>query len=333
MTNIPNEFLALRIHQEDENIQAKLEQISLENLTEGEVILKNSYSGINYKDALAVTGTGKILRSFPLVGGVDVAGTVVSSSDPRFKEGDAVIAACSGLSETHDGGYAEYSRLTKEAAISLPENMDQRTAMAIGTAGFAAGLAIYKMMLNNQSPSLGPIAVTGASGGVGSIAINMLSSMKYDVVAITSKKQSADYLKELGASSVVVTSENEMGTRPLEKAVFGGAIDNLGGETLSWLLRTTQPEGNVASIGLAADFKLSTNVMPFILRGVNLLGVNSTTLPNSFKQMIWEQIAEKMLPTNIEKIITKEVPLESSIPEFQNLLDATITGRTIIKIS
>lgn len=333
MTNIPNEFLALRIHQEDENIQAKLEQISLENLTEGEVILKNSYSGINYKDALAVTGTGKILRSFPLVGGVDVAGTVVSSSDPRFKEGDAVIAACSGLSETHDGGYAEYSRLTKEAAISLPENMDQRTAMAIGTAGFAAGLAIYKMMLNNQSPSLGPIAVTGASGGVGSIAINMLSSMNYDVVAITSKKQSADYLKELGASSLVVTSENEMGTRPLEKAVFGGAIDNLGGETLSWLLRTTQPEGNVASIGLAADFKLSTNVMPFILRGVNLLGVNSTTLPNSFKQMIWEQIAEKMLPTNIEKIITKEVSLEGSIPEFQNLLDATITGRTIIKIS
>lgn len=333
MTNIPNEFLALRIHQEDENIQAKLEQISLENLTEGEVILKNSYSGINYKDALAVTGTGKILRSFPLVGGVDVAGTVVSSSDPRFKEGDAVIAACSGLSETHDGGYAEYSRLTKEAAISLPENMDQRTAMAIGTAGFAAGLAIYKMMLNNQSPSLGPIAVTGASGGVGSIAINMLSSMNYDVVAITSKKQSADYLKELGASSVVVTSENEMGARPLEKAVFGGAIDNLGGETLSWLLRTTQPEGNVASIGLAADFKLSTNVMPFILRGVNLLGVNSTTLPNSFKQMIWEQIAEKMLPTNIEKIITKEVSLEGSIPEFQNLLDATITGRTIIKIS
>jgi len=333
MTNIPSEFLALRIHQEDENIQAKLEQISLENLTEGEVILKNRYSGINYKDALAVTGAGKILRSFPLVGGVDVAGTVVSSSDPRFKEGDSVIAACSGLSETHDGGYAEYSRLTKEAAISLPENMDQRTAMAIGTAGFAAGLAIYKMMLNNQSPSLGPIAVTGASGGVGSIAINMLSSMNYDVVAITSKKQSADYLKELGASSVVVTSENEMGARPLEKAVFGGAIDNLGGETLSWLLRTTQPEGNVASIGLAADFKLSTNVMPFILRGVNLLGVNSTTLPNSFKQMIWEQIAEKMLPTNIEKIITKEVSLEDSIPEFQGLLDASTTGRTIIKIS
>jgi len=333
MTNIPSEFLALRIHQEDENIQAKLEQISLENLTEGEVILKNRYSGINYKDALAVTGAGKILRSFPLVGGVDVAGTVVSSSDPRFKEGDSVIAACSGLSETHDGGYAEYSRLTKEAAISLPENMDQRTAMAIGTAGFAAGLAIYKMMLNNQSPSLGPIAVTGASGGVGSIAINMLSSMSYDVVAITSKKQSADYLKELGASSVVVTSENEMGARPLEKAVFGGAIDNLGGETLSWLLRTTQPEGNVASIGLAADFKLSTNVMPFILRGVNLLGVNSTTLPNSFKQMIWEQIAEKMLPTNIEKIITKEVSLEDSIPEFQGLLDASTTGRTIIKIS
>jgi len=160
-----------------------------------------------------------------------------------------------------------------------------------------------------------------------------LSSMGYDVVAITSKKQSTDYLKELGASSVIIASENEIGTRPLEKAIFGGAIDNLGGETLSWLLRATQPEGNVASIGLAADFKLSTNVMPFILRGVNLLGVNSTTLPNDFKQIIWEQIAEKMIPVDIEKIITKEVLLEDAIPEFQGLLDASITGRTIIKIS
>ena len=333
MPSVPSKFLALRIHEEDEKPQAKLEQISLKELTDGEVVIKNSYSGINYKDALAVTGAGKILRSFPLVGGVDVAGVVVESKDPRFKEGDPVIAACSGLSETNDGGYAEYSRLTKEAAIALPEKMDLRTSMAIGTAGFAAGLAIYKMTLNNQRPSMGPVAVTGASGGVGSIATNMLSSMGYEVAAITGKKQNEEYLKQLGASSVIVASENEIGTRPLEKSIFGGAIDNLGGETLSWLLRATQPEGNVASIGLAADFKLSTNVMPFILRGVNLLGVNSTTLPNDFKQMIWEQIAEKMIPVDIEKIITKEVLLEDAIPEFQGLLDASITGRTIIKIS
>ena len=333
MPSVPSKFLALRIHEEDEKTQARLERISLEELTEGEVVIKNSYSGINYKDALAVTGAGKILRSFPLVGGVDVAGTVVESKDPRFKEGDSVIAACSGLSETNDGGYAEYSRLTKEAAIALPEKMDLRTSMAIGTAGFAAGLAIYIMTLNKQMPSMGPVAVTGASGGVGSIATNMLSSMGYEVAAITGKKQNEEYLKQLGASSVIVASENEIGTRPLEKAIFGGAIDNLGGEMLSWLLRATQPEGNVASIGLAADFKLSTNVMPFILRGVNLLGVNSTTLPNDFKQMIWEQIAEKMIPVDIEKIITKEVLLEDAIPEFQGLLDASITGRTIIKIS
>ena len=333
MPSVQSKFLALRIHEEDEKTQARLERISLEELTEGEVVIKNSYSGINYKDALAVTGAGKILRSFPLVGGVDVAGTVVESKDPRFKEGDSVIAACSGLSETNDGGYAEYSRLTKEAAIALPEKMDLRTSMAIGTAGFAAGLAMYKMPLHTQRPSMGPVAVTGASGGVGSIATNMLSSMGYEVAAITGKKQNEEYLKQLGASSVIVASENEIGTRPLEKAIFGGAIDNLGGEMLSWLLRATQPEGNVASIGLAADFKLSTNVMPFILRGVNLLGVNSTTLPNDFKQMIWEQIAEKMIPVDIEKIITKEVLLEDAIPEFQGLLDASITGRTIIKIS
>jgi len=333
MQDIPEKFKALRIHLKDEEIVSTIEKISIDDLSEGDLVVKNSYSGINYKDALAVTGAGKILRTFPLVGGVDVAGVVVESSDPRFKKGDNVIAACSGLSETHDGGYAEYSRLTKEAAIAMPENMDPRTSMAIGTAGFAAGLAIYKMTLNNQNPDMGPVAVTGASGGVGSIATNMLSSMGYEVTAITGKKQNEEYLKQIGASSVIVASENEIGTRPLEKAVFGGAIDNLGGETLSWLLRATQPEGNVASIGLAADFKLSTNVMPFILRGVNLLGVNSTTLPNDFKQMIWEQIAEKMIPVDIEKIITKEVLLEDAIPEFQGLLDASITGRTIIKIS
>ena len=333
MQDIPEKFKALRIHLKDEEIVSVIEKISIDDLSEGDLVIKNSYSGINYKDALAVTGAGKILRTFPLVGGVDVAGVVVESSDPRFKKGDNVIAACSGLSETHDGGYAEYSRLTKEAAIAMPENMDPRTSMAIGTAGFAAGLAIYKMTLNNQTPDMGPVAVTGASGGVGSIATNMLSSMGYEVTAITGKKQNEEYLKQIGASSVIVASENEIGTRPLEKAVFGGAIDNLGGETLSWLLRATQPEGNVASIGLAADFKLSTNVMPFILRGVNLLGVNSTTLPNDFKQMIWEQIAEKMIPVDIEKIITKEVLLEDAIPEFQGFLDANITGRTIIKIS
>lgn len=329
---IPNKFLAFRIHQEEKSVRPALEEITLGDLTEGEVIVKNSYSSINYKDALAATGAGKILRKFPLVGGVDVAGTVVESSDPTLKPGDKVLAACSGLSETNDGGYSEYSRLTSNAAIKIPENITPRTAMAIGTAGFAAALAIYKMGLNNQKPDLGPIAVTGATGGVGSIAIDMLSSLGYETVAITSKKDNEEYLKNIGATSVRFFDELDIGERPLERASFGGAIDNLGGNILSWLLRSTVEEGNVASIGLALNYKLDTNVMPFILRGVNLLGVNSTTLPKTTKETVWRKISEEMMPRNIDSIVTKELTLRDLSGSFQQYLDASVVGRVIVNI-
>ena len=332
MSTFPNQFKCFRIDQEDDKIVSGLQSISMDDINPGEITLKTEYSSINYKDALAATGKGKILRSFPLIGGVDVAGEVVESDDPRFDPGDKVIAACSGLSETNDGGYSEYARINSEAAIELPKQMDTRTAMAIGTAGFAAGLAIFKMKLNKQTPEMGPIVVTGATGGVGSIAIDMLSSSGFETTAITRKKTHDEYLKAIGTTNIVCLEEMELGERPLEKAQFGGGIDNVGGDLLSWVLRSTVPEGNVASIGLAADFKLPTNVMPFILRGVNLLGVNSTTLPNAVKQEVWDDIANNMSPQKIDQIVTKEVTLEELPDQFQAFIEGSIVGRVLVKV-
>jgi NADPH2:quinone reductase len=332
MSSIPNQFNCFRINQEEEKIVSGIETIGIEDINPGEVTLKTEYSSINYKDALAATGAGKILRKFPLIGGVDVAGEVIESEDPRFKTGDKVIAACSGLSETNDGGYSEFARISSEAAIQLPQKIDTKTAMAIGTAGFAAGLAIFKMKLNKQTPEMGPIVVTGATGGVGSIAIDMLSSSGFETTAITRKKTHNEYLESIGTTNILCLEDMEIGERPLEKAQFGGGIDNVGGDLLSWVLRSTVPEGNVASIGLAADFKLPTNVMPFILRGVNLLGVNSTTLPNAFKQEVWEDIANNMLPKNIQGIVTKEVKLKELPEQFQAFLDGSIVGRVLVKV-
>ena len=332
MSSLPNQFKCFRVDQEDDKIVSGLQSISMDDINLGEITLKTEYSSINYKDALAATGKGKILRSFPLIGGVDVAGEVVESDDPRFDPGDKVIAACSGLSETNDGGYSEYARINSEAAIELPKQMDTRTAMAIGTAGFAAGLAIFKMKLNKQTPEMGPIVVTGATGGVGSIAIDMLSSSGFETTAITRKKTHDEYLKTIGTTNIVCLEEMELGERPLEKAQFGGGIDNVGGDLLSWVLRSTVPEGNVASIGLAADFKLPTNVMPFILRGVNLLGVNSTTLPNAVKQEVWDDIANNMSPQKIDQIVTKEVTLEELPDQFQAFIEGSIVGRVLVKV-
>ena len=332
MPSLPNQFKCFRVDQKDDKIVSGLQSISMEDINPGEVTLKTEYSSINYKDALAATGKGKILRTFPLIGGVDVAGEVVESDDPRFSPGDKVIAACSGLSETNDGGYTEYARISSEAAIELPKQMDTRTAMAIGTAGFAAGLAIFKMKLNKQTPEMGPIVVTGATGGVGSIAIDMLSSSGFETTAITRKKTHDEYLESIGTTNIVCLEEMEVGERPLEKAQFGGGIDNVGGDLLSWVLRSTAPEGNVASIGLAADFKLPTNVMPFILRGVNLLGVNSTTLPNAIKQEVWDDIASNMSPQKIDQIVTKEVTLEELPDQFQAFIEGSIVGRVLVKV-
>lgn len=325
-------FKAFRIHQIDRKIVAKFEHVMLDDLGPGEVVVRVQYSDINYKDALAATGAGKILRRYPLVGGIDLAGVVESSSDPRYRPGDAVLVTGCGLSETHDGGYAEYARLSGEWVIPMPPGLDAFKAMSLGTAGFTAALAIHRMEHNGQNPAKGPIVVTGATGGVGSIAIDMLAGRGYEVIAVSGKAESTDYLESLGASRVLLGTEVDYGKRPLEAARFGGAIDNVGGETLAWLTRTVDFWGNIASIGLAGGAELHTTVMPFILRGVNLLGINSSATLREMRLKVWQRIATDLKPRHLERIVTRTIAFDELPGAFDAYLKGQVTGRTVVRI-
>jgi NADPH2:quinone reductase len=310
----------------------RFEPLRLDDLGPGNVVVRVQYSGINYKDALAATGAGKILRRYPLVGGIDLAGVVESSTDLRHAPGDRVLVTGCGLSETHDGGYAQYARLEGEWVIPMPEGLDAFTAMALGTAGFTAALAIHRMEHNGQTPAKGPIVVTGATGGVGSVAIDMLAGRGYEVVAVTGKPESVDYLKTLGAAQVLLRRDIDTGKRPLEAARFAGAIDNVGGETLTWLTRTVDTWGNIASIGLAGGAELHTTVMPFILRGINLLGINSSATLRDTRLIVWNRIATDLRPRHLEQIVTRTLPFDELPGAFAGYLEGTVTGRTVVRI-
>jgi len=327
-----NRFKAFRIHSEGGKIGARFEELGLEDLAPGEVVIRVTHSGINYKDALAATGAGKILRRYPLVGGIDLAGVVESSTDPRYAPGTAVLVTGCGLSETHDGGYAQFARVPGDWVIPMPPGLDAFTAMALGTAGFTAALAIHRMEQNGQVPTGGPIAVTGASGGVGSLAIDMLSVRGYRVVAVSGKVAAVPYLKELGASEVLLREDLDLGSRPLENARFGGAIDNLGGDTLAWLTRTVDFWGNIASIGLASGATLTTTVMPFILRGVALLGINSSATRREWRLAVWQRIATDLRPRHLERIVTRTIPFEELPAAFPDYIAGRVTGRTVVRI-
>jgi NADPH2:quinone reductase len=326
-------FRAFRIHQQDRKIVSRLETIGLNELTEGEVVVKVRYSTINYKDALAATGAGKILRRYPLVGGIDLSGEVVSSSDPQFQPGQKVLVTGSELSETRDGGYAEYARLNSDSVVPIPDGLDEFQAMAIGTAGYTAALAVHRMEQNGQQPENGEIVVTGATGGVGSIAIDMLAARGYRVVAVTGKPSSTEYLQQLGASRVLLRDQIDTGSRPLEEARFAGAIDNVGGELLTWLTRTVKFFGNIASIGLAASPELKTTVMPFILRGVSLLGINSVYTSRQLRLQVWQRIAGDLKPRHLDKIVTRTIDFEQLPAAFDAYLQAGVTGRTVVRIA
>jgi acrylyl-CoA reductase (NADPH) len=327
-----NRFEAFRIHSEGGKIVARFEELGLEDLAPGEVVIRVSHSGINYKDALAATGAGKILRRYPLVGGIDLAGVVESSSDPRFAPGTAVLVTGCGLSETHDGGYAQFARVPGDWVIPMPPGLDAFTAMALGTAGFTAALAIHRMEQNGQGPAGGAIAVTGATGGVGSLAIDMLSVRGYRVVAVSGKADAVPYLKELGASEVLLRESIDLGSRPLENVRFGGAIDNLGGDTLAWLTRTVDFWGNIASIGLASSATLTTTVMPFILRGVSLLGINSSATRREWRVAVWQRIATDLRPRHLERIVTRTIPFAELPAAFPAYISGQVTGRTVVRI-
>ncbi|MEO6364484.1 MAG: YhdH/YhfP family quinone oxidoreductase [Luteimonas sp.] len=324
-----NGFRAFRIHDDEAGYHSGLETISLDDLNPGEVIIKTAYSSVNYKDALAGTGRGKILRTFPLVGGIDVAGHVVESTDPTFKEGDPVLVTGSGLSETRDGGYGEYARLESRWTIPLPEGLSLRDSMIIGTAGFTAALALLRMTENRQTPLLGPLAVTGATGGVGSLAVDIFSRAGFEVHAISGKAGQAGYLASIGASEVL--GRDALATkRPMESTRFGGGLDNVGGAMLASLLAQTAPYGNVASAGLAASHALDTTVMPFIIRGVSLLGVASAGTARDLRDEVWRRLAGDWRPAHLDRICTREATL-GDLPEvFGAMLDGKSHGRTLV---
>lgn len=327
-----DKFRAYRINRKDGEIVAGFTELTLDDLTPGNVVVRVSHSTINYKDALAATGAGRILRRYPLNGGIDLAGTVETSEDPDFQPGTPVLVNGCGLSETVDGGYAEYARVDSGSLVPIPDGMDPATAMQIGTAGYTAALAIHRMEQNGQLPVNGPIAVTGATGGVGSIAIDMLAGRGYEVVAVTGKAAESDYLASIGASRVLLRDQIDFGSRPMETAEWAGAIDNLGGDYLAWLTRTTVYGGNIASVGLAASHELHTTVMPFILRAVCLLGINSVDTPRELRLAVWSRIAADLKPRHLDRIGHTRIAFEALPDHFQQYLDGRVTGRVVVEI-
>ena len=329
--SIPARFRAFRIHA-DGGHRAGIESIGLDDLSPGEVVVRAQWSSVNYKDALAGTGEGKILRRFPLVGGIDVAGNVVASTDPRFREGDAVLCTGSGLSETRDGGYSEYVRLPAEWTIPLPQGLGLREAMVLGTAGFTAGLSLLRMEANGQTPALGPVVVTGATGGVSMLAIDILTRAGYEAHAITGKADQREFLERLGARKVIARGEMQWGQRPLETAIWGGAIDSVGGETLAGLTRVIQPYGNIAACGLAGGHGLQTTVMPFIIRGVSILGIASAGTARAQREQVWERLAGPWKPAHLDAICTREVALDELPGVFPGMLAGGSFGRTVVRL-
>jgi len=328
---IPATFPAFRIHGDGANHRSGIEAVALDDLAPGEIVIKTAYSSVNYKDALAGSGQGKILRRFPLVGGIDVAGHVVQSRDPDFREGDAVLCTGCGLSETRDGGYSAYARLEAQWAIPLPAGLSLRESMILGTAGFTAGLALLRMQDNRQHPGLGPLAVTGATGGVGSLAIAIFAKAGYVVHAISGKADQTDWLRSLGAT-VVLGREALVTTRPMDAARFGGGLDNVGGPMLHALLAHTAAYGNVASAGLVATHDLATTVMPFIIRGVSLLGVASAGTARDLRDAVWHRLSSDWKPAGLAAIATREVGLEGLSAVFADLLAGAARGRTLVRL-
>lgn len=324
-------FPAYRIFEQGGKSQGRFVELSLDDLDPGEVVIQTHYSSVNYKDALAATGSGKVIRRFPCVGGVDAAGVVISSEDARFKPGDEVIVTGYGMGVDHDGGFAEYVRVSADWVVALPQELTLFDAMALGTAGFTAALSIHRLEQNELTPEKGKVIVTGATGGVSSFAIQMLAQLGYHVVALTGKDSEHDYLKSLGATEILSRKDVQMGERPLEKAQWAGALDAVGGEILAWLTRTMQQNGGIASFGNAGGIELHTTVMPFILRGVRLIGIDSAATAMPLRRQIWQRLATDLKPKLIKQV-THPI-LFAELPQiFPLMLQGKLRGRTVVAI-
>ncbi len=326
-------FKAYLINQEDGKVVSRFVDMQDEQLDPGEVTIRVAYSSVNYKDALAATGAGKIIRRFPCIGGIDLAGIVTESRDPRFAKGDAVLATSYDIGVAHHGGYAEVARVPADWVVKLPRGMTPKEAMAFGTAGFTAGLAVLRMEANGLKPGNGPVVVSGATGGVGSVAIEVLAKLGYRVVALTGKEAETGYLTDIGASEVMLRQSLDLARiKPLDKALWAGAVDNLGGEVLAWMASTMQIGGTLASIGLAASHTLNTTVMPFILRGISLLGIDSVNCPMPQRAEVWRRLASDMRPAHMERM-TRTIAFDQLPTVFDDFLKARAKGRTVVDIA
>lgn len=325
-------FKGILIEKDDAGYRSTLTDLSEEQLPEGDVTVKVQHSTLNYKDALAITGKSPVVRNFPMVPGIDLVGIVEQSSSDRFKAGDAVLLNGFGVGEVHWGGLAEKARLKSDWLIPLPESMTSQQAMAIGTAGYTAMLCVMALQKNGVVPESGKILVTGANGGVGSYAISILSVLGYDVVASTGRPDEADYLKKLGAAEIIDRATLSEPGRPLGKELWAGAIDSVGSHTLANVCAGLKYGGTVAACGLAQGFDFPATVMPFILRGVTLAGVDSVMRPLQDRIEAWQQLAKIITPDMIQDI-SKVLPLDQAIAAADDLLAGRIRGRVVIELS
>ncbi|WP_296897690.1 YhdH/YhfP family quinone oxidoreductase [Thiohalocapsa sp.] len=322
---------AFRIHQDDTGHRARVETIDVPEPAAGEVLLRVDYASVNYKDALGGTGRGKVIKRFPLTGGIDAAGVVERSEHADFAPDDAVVATGHGMAFDHDGGYAQYLCVPGDWLVKMPDGLETRTSMLYGTAGFTAALAVHRLLRNDQRPDMGPILVTGASGGVGAIAVAILARLGFEVAAVSGKPELHPWLKALGASQILGRDELPGSDRPLEKAVWGGAVDNVGGDMLARITRTVVPYGNIASIGLAGGTELSTTVMPFILRGVALLGCDSVHIAQPLRDELWRHLATDWRVQEPERLLGGEITLDALPEVFERMLAGGTHGRILVK--
>jgi acrylyl-CoA reductase (NADPH) len=327
-----NPFQALRVFDENGKVTPRVAEVSLSELSPGEVVLQTAYSSVNYKDALAATGTGgKIIRSYPRIAGIDAAGTVISSADGRYKAGDEVICTSYEFGVGHDGGWSQVCRVPADWIVPLPRGLTLFEAAALGVAGYTAGLAMEALELNGMAPGNGKVLVNGATGGVSTLAIEMLAQKGYQVVAVTGKEGEGAFLRKLGAQEVLPRQKLEMGTRPLEKGLWAAAFDSVGGEQLAWLTRTMQPDGLIAAYGNAGGIELKTTVLPFILRGVRLIGVNSGDTPMPLRRKVWGRLASDLKPGHLNDI-AHIIALDDLPAYFQKMLKGQIRGRAVVKL-
>lgn len=330
-----SQFKALVVDKQGEDVAVELRQLSFDDLPKGEVLIRVHYSGVNYKDSLATIPNGNIVRNYPFVPGIDLAGVVVASEDPRFQEGDEVIATSYEIGVSHFGGYSEYARIPAEWIVPLPKGLSLKESMIIGTAGFTAALSIYRLEQNGLKPEQGKVLVTGATGGVGSFAVAILSKLGYDVEASTGKESEHEFLKSLGAKSVISREEAVSAGRPksLAKQRWIAAVDPVGGESLASILSQIKLGGQVAVSGLTGGTSLPTTVYPFILRGVDLLGIDSAYCDYETRKEVWNRLASDYKPDRLEDFIYKEVTLEELPNAFPILLKGQAKGRILVDVN